>query len=259
MDNFLKEINPTIKVLMLIVIIIPVTFSYDLYYAPSLVVMSVIFSWIFGGLSPAYMFKKLRGFLVGIVFLTLFLLFARGLGGQGAYSLFIFKWSKSDFIVISSIAFRMLLFAYTSLVFVETTDAVDLVLSLIYKWKVPYRIGYAFLVAYRFVPTFGEELSRIRIAHEARGVESGNTVIKSMINTPKYLIPLLINAIRKGERVAVAMDARAFGVYDDRTYYKQISSRGKSETIAFIVLIILVFGTAFIYYYLGLFSFRKSF
>lgn len=36
----------------------------------------------------------------------------------------------------------------------------------------PYQAGYAFLVAYRFVPAFQTEFQKIRMAHEVRGVHS---------------------------------------------------------------------------------------
>ncbi|WP_422879623.1 energy-coupling factor transporter transmembrane component T [Miniphocaeibacter massiliensis] len=52
------------------------------------------------------------------------------------------------------------------------------------------RLCYAFLAAYRFVPTFGEELEKIRIAHESRGLGSSNNVFLNIIYTPRYLIPL---------------------------------------------------------------------
>ena len=36
-------------------------------------------------------------------------------------------------------------------------------------------------------------------------------------------MPLLAGAIRKSERVAVAMDSKAFGARPDRTYYRRLS------------------------------------
>jgi energy-coupling factor transport system permease protein len=35
------------------------------------------------------------------------------------------------------------------------------------------------------------------------------------------MVPLLTGAIRKAERVALAMDARGFGAYPTRTYYRR--------------------------------------
>ncbi|MDR1949724.1 MAG: energy-coupling factor transporter transmembrane protein EcfT [Spirochaetaceae bacterium] len=87
------------------------------------------------------------------------------------------------------------------------------IISLIRYWHVPYQAGYAFLTAYRFVPTFHDELQKIRIAHEVRDKGRGALPVF-------YLVPLMVQAIHIGERVAISMDARAFGISEERTYYK---------------------------------------
>ena len=38
----------------------------------------------------------------------------------------------------------------------------------------------------------------------------------------RYAVPLLASAIRKSERVAIAMDSKAFGALPRRTYYRQV-------------------------------------
>jgi len=92
-----------------------------------------------------------------------------------------------------------------------TTEGTDLVRSLVQQLRVPYRIGYAALAAIRFVPRFGHELAVIRQAHRVRGARGG------VWAAPGYVVPLLAGAIRHAERVALAMDARAFGAHPDRT------------------------------------------
>ena len=38
----------------------------------------------------------------------------------------------------------------------------------------------------------------------------------------RYAVPLLATAIRKSERVAIAMDSKAFGALPKRTYYRRL-------------------------------------
>ncbi len=96
-----------------------------------------------------------------------------------------------------------------------TTAGEDLVRSLVQQLRVPYRIGYAALAALRFVPRFGHELAVIRQAHRVRGARGG--VLSAPARWAGYVVPLLAGAIRHAERVALAMDARAFGAHPDRT------------------------------------------
>lgn len=98
-----------------------------------------------------------------------------------------------------------------------TTSGPDLVRSAVQQLRVPYRIGYTALAAFRFVPRFGHELDVIRQAHRVRGSHGGRGPFAALARWWGYVVPLLAGAIRHAERVALAMDARAFGAYPDRT------------------------------------------
>jgi energy-coupling factor transport system permease protein len=98
-----------------------------------------------------------------------------------------------------------------------TTTGPDLVRALVQQLRVPYRIGYTALAAFRFVPRFGHELDVIRQAHRVRGAHGGRGPFAAMARWWGYIVPLLAGAIRHAERVALAMDSRAFGAYPDRT------------------------------------------
>ncbi|MCM3695117.1 energy-coupling factor transporter transmembrane component T [Microbacterium oleivorans] len=98
-----------------------------------------------------------------------------------------------------------------------TTSGPDLVRATVQQLRVPYRIGYAALAAIRFVPRFGYELEVIRQAHRVRGAHGGRGPFAAVARWWGYLVPLLAGAIRHAERVALAMDARAFGAHPDRT------------------------------------------
>jgi energy-coupling factor transport system permease protein len=152
----------------------------------------------------------------------------------------------------------MLGFAYAAILFTRTTDPVSLTLSLIQRWRLPCQAGYAFLVAWRFVPAFAEEFRRIRIAREVRGVHSGGGILGAMIRSPGYLIPLLIHAIRKGERAAISMDARAFCITPERTYYKTVPYGSKDRMAVILCALGLVLYTAVMALF-GLYDFSIGF
>ena len=98
-----------------------------------------------------------------------------------------------------------------------TTSGPDLVRATVQQLRVPYRIGYTALAAFRFVPRFGHELEVIRQAHRVRGAHGGRGPFFAIARWAGYVVPLLAGAIRHAERVALAMDARAFGAHPDRT------------------------------------------
>lgn len=98
-----------------------------------------------------------------------------------------------------------------------TMSGPDLVRASVQHLRVPYRIGYTALAAFRFVPRFRHELGVIRAAHRVRGHHGGRGPFARLARGWGYIVPLLAGAIRHAERVALAMDARAFGAYPTRT------------------------------------------
>ncbi|WP_416383332.1 energy-coupling factor transporter transmembrane component T [Microbacterium oxydans] len=98
-----------------------------------------------------------------------------------------------------------------------TTSGPDLVRATVQQLRVPYRIGYTALAAFRFVPRFGHELAVIRAAHRVRGYHGGRGPFARIARGWGYIVPLLAGAIRHAERVALAMDSRAFGAHATRT------------------------------------------
>ncbi len=110
-----------------------------------------------------------------------------------------------------------------------TMTGPDLVRASVQQLRVPYRIGYTALAAYRFVPRFGYELSIIRAAHRVRGHHGGRGPFARLARGWGYIVPLLAGAIRHAERVALAMDARAFGAYPTRTERHLVPFRARDS------------------------------
>nr|WP_244284298.1 energy-coupling factor transporter transmembrane component T [Agromyces badenianii] len=112
---------------------------------------------------------------------------------------------------------RILAILLLSLIAGVTSTGPEFVRSMVQNLRVPYRLGYTALAALRFVPRFGHELEIIRAAHRVRGTDAGRGPVAAVRRALGYTVPLLASAIRHAERVALAMDARAFGAHRTRT------------------------------------------
>lgn len=124
-----------------------------------------------------------------------------------------------------------------------STTGPDLVRASVQQLRVPYRIGYTALAAFRFVPRFGHELEVIRQAHRVRGAHRGRGPVAAVRRWTSYVVPLLAGAIRHAERVALAMDARAFGAYAGRTERHLVPFRARD--VAFTILFWLASAAVF--------------
>ncbi len=114
-----------------------------------------------------------------------------------------------------------------------TTAGPDLARALTAQLRVPYRIGYTAVAAYRFVPRFGRELAVIRQAQRVRGLAGGRGPVAAVRRGLATVVPLLAGAIRHADRMALAMEARAFGAHATRT--ERVPSRWRVRDTVFTV------------------------
>lgn len=128
-----------------------------------------------------------------------------------------------------------------------TTTGPDLVRATVQQLRVPYRIGYTALAAFRFVPRFGHELAVIRAAHRVRGHHGGRGPFARIARGCGYVVPLLAGAIRHAERVALAMDSRAFGAHPTRTERHTVPFRGRD--VVFIAVCLAASALLFVLFF----------
>ena len=146
---------------------------------------------------------------------------------------------------------------YTT-VFVKTTDPTELIIALIKYFKVPPKYGFSFLSAYRFLPTFKDEMKIIKYAHQVRGIQESKNPLIKVWNSKRYILPMLATAIRKGIRISIAMETRAFDKYTNRTYYRNLTLDKREILISSIYILSIVI-VVLVFYFKGLTNFTLMF
>ena len=102
---------------------------------------------------------------------------------------------------------------------IALTDGIETLLNPFKKIGLPaHELAMMMTIALRFIPTLLEETDKIMKAQMARGAdfESGN-ILRRAKNLVPLLVPLFINAFRRAEELAVAMEARCYRGGDNRT------------------------------------------
>lgn len=219
--RFLHRLNPLAKLAAPVPAIIVLIFARDIATPLAFLALAVLLLAI-GAVLPA------RLVLLLAVGLPLFVLVT---------SLSFGAWTSPDKVVAGATLLRVGDYAFTqgmlasgfatalrlvallmlTLLAGVTSTGADLVRAMVQQLRVPYRVGYTALAAFRFVPRFGHELELIRQAHRVRGMTGGRGPVAGIRRWFGYVVPLLAGAIRHAERVALAMDARAFGAHPTRT------------------------------------------
>jgi energy-coupling factor transport system permease protein len=115
-----------------------------------------------------------------------------------------------------SLALRLVAVALPGIIAFATIDPTDLADALIQQLRVPPRFAIGALAALRLLPLFADEWRLLTLARRARGMEARGPVSGVRLAVG-VAFALLVGAIRRGVRLAVAMDARGFATGGPRT------------------------------------------
>lgn len=224
--SLLGTINPSVKLSVSLLYMVVATGVFDLQTLGFLVVLGSAVTLLLGRVPVGAFLKGMIPFLLFAVgYLWMNALFPRA---DPTESEVLFRVGPLSVIregVLNGLAFglRALCFGAFSVLFVSTTDPTEFVLSLARQLRLPPRIAYGTLAAYRFLPTLESELQKIRAAHRIRGVGEGEGLKGKLMQIYRYTLPLLASAIRQAGRVSDSMEARAFTGSRNRTYYREIT------------------------------------
>ncbi|HSK27464.1 MAG TPA: energy-coupling factor transporter transmembrane component T [Jiangellales bacterium] len=114
-------------------------------------------------------------------------------------------------------ALRVVAIALPGVLAVLTIDPVDLADALVQHLRVPARFAYGALAGLRLAPLMVAEWEVLGRARRARGLEAGRNPVTAVRLFAGKVFALLVGAVRRGSRLAAAMDARGFDSHGPRT------------------------------------------
>jgi energy-coupling factor transporter transmembrane protein EcfT len=232
------RLNPAWKLLSVFLAAGLTAFAHHLSQAIPLAMVPVGLLALFSGLSWGGLLKRLAPF---VLFFFMYVWVQTAYAAVGPHTpvvhLLWYRLSYPGFIDGLVLGFRMLAAVGFGLLFVSTVDLVELVKSLSREFRIPPRLSYGTLAGLRFFPQFRDEWGKLRMARRVRGRD----VQWSPTRVVTYALPLLSDAVRLSERVAIAMEARGFRgpaatSSKSRTYYHP-AARRFSDAVFGVVLV----------------------
>jgi energy-coupling factor transport system permease protein len=109
-----------------------------------------------------------------------------------------------------ALGIRVLGIALVGLVALAGVDPTDLADALVQQLRAPARFALGALAAIRLLPVLADEWQLLGLARRARGVSAGNPLGWLRLAGGR-LMSLLVGAIRRATRLALAMEARGLG------------------------------------------------
>ncbi len=170
---------------------------------------------IISGDRPTQFLRRLRF----VVFFALVLFIAQALSVSAGQVLLTspIRITAGGLLAGAKMALRFLVILSASALFVRTTDPDRLAQGLI-RAGIPYRYGYLFILALRFVPFFQDELRSVREAQRVRGIEVSVRSPRRIAHAARYtFVPVLVSGLHRVDSIAISMKGRCFGLYSKRT------------------------------------------
>jgi len=141
-------------------------------------------------------------------------------------------------IVFGAVMALRLMVIISTFTLLNLTIHPDDIMSALLKIKLPYKSVLVTSLSTRFTPCLIEDAERISDVHRARGLElDRGSWFKRLKSRALITIPLLANSLDRAVQMAEAMESRAFGIGQRRTFYKEIKmTRMDAVTLVFGIL-----------------------
>jgi energy-coupling factor transport system permease protein len=198
------RLNPVAKLAAIFILAVPLVLSVDAVTSGTLLAAELVALPLLG-LGPRILVRYAWPVAVALGGIWLANLLASG-GAIGS---------------LPVISVRLVALALPGLMFVLSTEPVELADALVQLWHAPARFAYGALAAFRLIPLFAQEWQALRRARRARGLDAGHNPVRAGRLLAGLIFGLLVIAIRRGIRLAAAMDARGFGAASRRTFARR--------------------------------------
>lgn len=235
LDSPLGRTSPIVKLGLAVVWLIGLAITLQPIPPLVLAVVAVLAGTRYGAIPPGMLVRTLAPLWVAALAVGLSnTLFAASNGDPASTTLAVIGPVRiATEAAATGLALMLRVVAIASIggVFALTTDSTRLADALVHQARVPARFAFGALAAYQMIPRFAEDLATLRQARRIRGLRGGWH--------PRLLVGLLVLAIRHGDRMAVSMDARAFGS-GPRTSYRDIGWTWSDVVVTIGALIVLV-------------------
>ncbi len=234
--SFLHKLDPRTKIIAVVIYMISLFVVNNFWGLGAMLVLSLAVV-LLSRIPLRFFFRGIKA-IVFIVLLTVALqMFMTP--GEPLVELGFLKITKEGVRQAVFMGTRLvLLVSVTSILTLTTTpialtDGIENLLKPFQKIGMPaHELAMMMTIALRFIPTLVEETDKIMKAQSARGAdfESGNLMERAKAMIP-LLVPLFLNAIKRADELALAMEARCYHGGDGRTRMKALQY-GSRDAIA---------------------------
>jgi len=243
-DTFVHRLHPTVKVVALFVMF------WSVYWVDNpiaLLPLGIFMLWVAQATGSWRNFYRYRWYFLILIFTTtiVWMFFYRR--GTPLINLPFIHVSRSSLVFGLGRGIKLAELLAASVLFLSTTRVEEFTVGLA-KLGVSYRVGFAISLAFRLVPLFIDSAMTIVDAQKLRGYDFDHgRLFERMRRYVTVVIPVFMAALRRANNMAMALEARGFGLRNRPTTLIEYPVVG-ADLLAAMTLFVIGAGYFLIYY-----------
>ncbi|MGO9450999.1 MAG: energy-coupling factor transporter transmembrane component T family protein [Candidatus Binataceae bacterium] len=245
-DSFVHRLHPTVKVIALFVMF------WSVYWVDNplaLLPIGLFMVWVAEATGSWRNFYRYRWYFLILIFTTtiVWMFFYRQ--GTPLINLPLIHISRVSLMFGFGRGIKLAELLAASVLFLSTTRVEEFTVGLA-KLGVSYRVGFAISLAFRLVPLFIDSAMTIIDAQKLRGYDfEQGRLFERLKRYVTVVIPVFMAALRRANNMAMALEARGFGLRNNPTTFAEYP-----VVLADVIAGVALFGIAtgyFLIYYTG--------
>ncbi|GAA0956679.1 energy-coupling factor transporter transmembrane component T family protein [Frigoribacterium faeni] len=211
------RVNPVAKLLAAVVLAVALLLSIDWVSAGTALVLEALLL-PFAGLSARQLLTRTAPLWIAApTSVVAVALYGRD-GGATLLQLGFVSVTDGSLALAGAIGLRILAVGIPGIVLFATTDPTDLADGLGQVLRLPSRFVLGGLAGLRLVGLFMDDWRQLALARRARGVADSGGPIGALRRFGQQAFALLVLSVRRGSKLATAMEAKGFGSDRPRTW-----------------------------------------
>ncbi len=220
-----RRLNPPVLLVTTLAVTVAAIFAHTIRQGAAMLAVPILLMFVLARLNPWQVVKRMSPFFVFYILYIWSLTAYAAVGPHTpTFQLLWMRLSFPGFLNGVVLALRMLAAVGFGVLFFSAADVTDLIVGLCKNFRMAPKFAYGILSGVRVVPLFRSEWTKLKQARQLRGKDARLSFLRPIT----YALPLLSQAIRMSERVAIAMEARGFhgGPAEkagERTFYRDVA------------------------------------
>jgi energy-coupling factor transport system permease protein len=230
-DTFFHRLDPRTKIFILLF-----SFFLTIFFKHPLFLTGVaLFMLIHGYLSQCI--ANILRVKFPILLIALFSIITWGLSVKGTTPIW-GRFSEESLRYGLAVALKLDSMIIAGIVFLSTTRNEEISSGVI-RLGIPYKVSFSLSLALRMIPTLIETATTVIEAQRSRGLDlRSKNIFTRMKRSIPLLAPIFLTTIRTTNQLAMALEARGFGLSKERTSYQEIRFKGRDYGVFVILLIV---------------------